>query len=155
MSGLHEIRGRCHCGNIAYEFSSPIPKMELPLRSCDCSFCSKQGACYTSHPKGRLQVRVKDEARVSFYQFGSESADVFLCSKCGVFPFIVGRIEERLYAILNANSINGLKIDPTTIVPVEHLGKQTVQERTERWKRSWIPYVEIKYLNPIVNPAIL
>lgn len=155
MGGLHEISGRCHCGNIEYRFESPIPKMELPIRGCDCSFCSKQGACYTSHPQGTLKVVVNEPENVSLYRFGTESADVFLCAHCGVFPFIVGRLEDQLYAVLNANSINGLKIDRAAIVPAEHLDKQSVAERTERWKRAWIPHVEIKYLRKAVNPAIL
>ncbi len=155
MGGLHEISGRCHCGNIEYTFISPVPKMELPIKSCDCSFCSKQGACYTSHPKGTLQVVVKEKEQVNCYQFGTESADVFLCTQCGVFPFIVGQIESQLYAVLNANSINGLKIDRAAVVPVEQLENQSAEERTERWKRSWIPHVEIEYLKRPVNPAIL
>jgi len=155
MSGLHEISGRCHCGNVEYVFISPIPKMELPIKGCDCSFCSKQGAVYTSHPKGTLKVTVKDRSKVSFYQFGEEAADVFLCSVCGVFPFITGEIEDRQYAVLNANSINGLKIDRAAIVPAPVLEKQSAEERAERWKRSWIPRVEIKYLSQNVNPSIL
>lgn len=155
MESWHEISGRCHCGNIEYRFASPLPKLELPIRRCDCSFCSKQGACYTAHPQGELAVVVREREKVSFYQFGTESADVFLCSQCGVFPFIVGRIEDHLYAVLNANSINGLKIDRAAIVPVAHLDKQSREERTEHWKRAWIPHVEIKYLRKAINPAIL
>ncbi len=155
MGGMHEISGRCHCGNIEYQFVSPVPKMELPIKSCDCSFCSKQGAVYTSHPQGALRVTVKDKDRVNFYQFGEEAADVFSCGICGIFPFIVGEIDDHQYAVLNANSINGLKIDRAAIVPIPHLDNQTAEERKQRWQRSWIPKVEIAYLNKPVNPAIL
>lgn len=155
MGGLHKVSGRCHCGNIEYTFVSPVPKMELPLRSCDCSFCSKQGACYTSHPQGSLKVVVREKEQVIFYQFGSEAADVFSCKICAVFPFISGQIEGQLYAVLNANCINGLNIDRSSIVPIQHLDNQSTEERTERWKRSWIPKVEINYLKQAVNPAIL
>ena len=155
MGGLHEISGRCHCGNIEYTFISPVPKMELPIRSCDCSFCIKQGACYTSHPQGQLNVMVKDRTQVNRYQFGTESADVFLCSQCGVFPFIVSQIDEHLYAVLNANSINGLKIDQAKIVPAEHVENQSAEQRAERWKKNWIPKVEIKCEHQAVNPTLL
>lgn len=155
MGGLHEIAGRCHCGNVEYVFTSPVPKLELPIKGCDCSFCSKQGAVYTSHPKGSLKVFVKDRGQVRLYQFGSEAADVFSCSVCGVFPFIRGLIDGQPYAVLNANCINGLNIDRASIVPVQHLENQTVEERNERWKRAWIPTVEINYLKQSVNPAIL
>ena len=155
MSGMHDISGRCHCGNVSYVFVSPIPKMELPLKSCDCSFCSKQGAVYTSHPKGTLKVTVVNKDQVKLYQFGSEAADVFSCAICGVFPFIKGVIDGEDYAVLNANSINGLKIEHSQIVPVEQLENQTAAERAERWKRSWIPRVEIDYLKQPVNAALL
>ncbi|WP_303721062.1 GFA family protein [Malonomonas rubra] len=155
MSGLYEISGRCHCGNIEYAFISPVPKMELPIKSCDCSFCIKQGACYTSHPHGKLEVSVKDRSKINRYQFGSESADVFLCSQCGVFPFIVSQIDDQLYAVLNANSINGLKIDQAKVVPIEHVENQSTEERAERWKKNWISKVEITYKNQVVNPALL
>ena len=155
MGGLHQISGRCHCGNIEYQFISPVPKMELPIKSCDCSFCSKQGAVYTSHPQGELQVDVKEKEKISFYQFGEEAADVFFCSVCGVFPFILGEIEGQHYAVLNANSINGLNIDRSAIVPLPQLDYQSTEERTQRWRRSWIPKVEISYLQRPVNPAIL
>lgn len=155
MGGLHEIKGRCHCGNIEYLFRSPVPMMELPVKSCDCSFCIKQGACYVSHPQGRLEVLVKDRSRVSQYRFGTESAEVYICSTCGVFPFIVGTIAGQLYAVLNANSINGLHIEHAKIVPAEHVDNRTAEERSERWKKNWIPKVEITYLKQAVNPAFL
>jgi hypothetical protein len=155
MGGLHQMSGRCYCGNIEYVFTSPIPKMELPIKSCDCSFCSKQGAVYTSHPQGSLAVKVKDQEKVSIYQFGEEPADVFSCAGCGVFPFIIGVIEGQKYAVLNANSINGLKIDRSRVTPIPHLDNQSAEERAERWKRSWIPKVDIDYAKPAVNPAIL
>ena len=155
MSGLHEISGRCHCGNIEYLFISPIPKVELPIRTCGCSFCSRQGACYTSHPQGRLQVTVQDRQQTSRYRFGTELVDVLLCSRCGVFPLIVGDIEGQQYAVINANSINGLHIDRAAIPCALQLENQTAEERIERWKKAWIPHVEIDYLQAVVNPAIL
>lgn len=155
MDGLHEIGGGCHCGNITYRFFSPVPEMELAIRSCDCSFCRKQGACYTAHPQGALKVVVRESEQVTRYRFGSESADVFLCSRCGVFPFIVGRIDDQLYAALNANSIDGLQIERAAVKTLSNLDKQSTEERLERWKKLWIPQVEISYLNRPVNPAIL
>lgn len=155
MSGLHEISGRCHCGNIEYLFSSPIPKLELPIRTCGCSFCTKQGACYTSHPRGRLQVRVRQRKQIQRYRFGSEQAEVFLCTHCGVFPFILGEIDDKEYAVINANSINGLHIDRAALAPPLQLEEQSAEERSARWKQSWIPQVTINYQNQAVTAAIL
>lgn len=143
MAALHEITGRCHCGNIEYTFFSPIPKSELPLRTCDCSFCIKQAACYTSHPKGRLQVKIKDQGQVNSYRFGTETADANICAICGVYPYISTELDGQTYAVLNANSINGLRIDHAAIPPALHLQSFSVEERIERWKKFWIGQVEI------------
>ncbi len=143
MSAIHEITGRCHCGNIEYTFFSPIPKIELPIRTCDCSFCTRQGACYISHPKGRLQVQIKDQTQVKPYRFGTDTADAMLCTICGVYPLIAAELDGQTYAVLNANSINGLHIDHATIPPALHLENFSVEERIERWKKFWIGQVEI------------
>jgi len=155
MGGLHEISGRCHCGNIEYLFSSPIPKMELPIRTCGCSFCTRQGACYTSHPMGSLQVRVRQQKLTHRYRYGTEQAEVFLCTNCGVFPFILGEVDGNDYAVINANSINGLHIDRATLTPPLELENQSAEERAARWKKSWIPKVTINYRNSAVTAVLL
>ena len=72
-----------------------------------------------------------------------------------VLEEIVGEIDDHQFAVLNANSINGLKIDRAAVVPIPHLDNQTIEERQQRWQRSWIPKVEISYFTKPVNPAIL
>ena len=142
MSGQFELSGRCHCGNIRYQFVSPIPKTELPIRSCDCSFCTKQGAIYTSHPQGKLRVELADTTSTRRYRFGSETAEMLLCSICGVFPLITCTIEGKLYAVLNANSINGLHIDRQRLTPsdYQHLD---AEEMLRKRRENWIADVEI------------
>jgi hypothetical protein len=144
MTGHHEISGGCHCGNISYSFSSPVPKAELQLRTCACSFCTKQGARYSSHPKGKLQVRIRDRTLTKPYRFGTETAEAQLCTNCGVYPLITAELDGRTYAVLNANSIDDLQIDPTAIPPALQLENLSVEERIARWKKAWIGQVEIK-----------
>ncbi|WP_020675382.1 GFA family protein [Geopsychrobacter electrodiphilus] len=144
MTAFHEIAGGCHCGNITYKFFSPLPKSELPLRSCDCSFCTKQGACYTSHPKGRLLIQIKDQAQIKHYRFGTETAEAILCASCGCFPFITAELDGQTFAVLNANSIDDLQIDHAVIPPALHLVDFSVAERIRRWKNFWIGQVEIE-----------
>ena len=114
-----------------------------------------QGACYTSHPQGQLQLTLHDQQQTLDYRFGTEAADVLLCGKCGVFPLVVGEIEGQQDAVLNANSISGLHIDRAVIPTALQVENQTAEERIERWKKAWIPHVEINYLGDRVNPAIL
>lgn len=143
MSGEFEISGRCHCGNIDYTLFAPVPKTELPLRSCDCTFCSRQGAVYTSHPHARLQVRIADEASIQWYRFGSETAEVLFCTICGVMTLITCDIDDHLYAVLNANTVNGLHIDRTNLTTVSHEG-YSLEEMLQRRQKFWIPDVVIE-----------
>ncbi len=136
MTANFEISGRCHCGNISYDFLSPLAKTELPLRSCDCSFCTRQGALYTSHPQGKLRVRINAADSVHYYRYGSETAEVLLCTVCGVFPLITCDIDEHLYAVLNANSINGLHIERDRLKQIPHVPhspEEMLQKRQENW----------------------
>ncbi|HEY5674266.1 MAG TPA: hypothetical protein VIR78_11215 [Malonomonas sp.] len=146
MKPDHDITGGCHCGNISYSYLSPLPQLELPLRRCDCSFCSKQGACYSSHPKGQLQVLIQDQAQANRYRFGSETAAAIICGRCGVYPVITAELDGKTYAVLNANSIDGLQIDHAAIPPALHLEDFSVAEKVERWKKMWIGQVEIKVI---------
>lgn len=143
MSGDFEISGRCHCGNIAFTLLAPIPKTELPIRSCDCSFCTRQGATYTSHPRGRLKVQIEDEQSIRWYRYGSETAEVLLCTVCGVFPLITCDIEGQRYAVLNANSINGLYIDRSHLVTIHH-DTLSPPEMLRKRQENWIPEVVIE-----------
>ncbi len=143
MSGEFAISGRCHCGNIGYELLSPVPKTELPIRTCDCSFCSKQGATYTSHPQGKLRVQIKDSGSIQWYRYGTETAEVMLCTVCGIFPLITCDIDDHLYAALNANSINGLHIDRKKMSVVHH-DLLSPDEMLHKRLENWIPEVDIQ-----------
>lgn len=102
------IPGQCHCGNIAYEFTWPSDEEKLPVRACGCSFCVKHGGVYTSHPAGRLDVRLADPSRVNRYRFGHETADFMICAGCGVIVFVLCTIDGDDYAVVNANTFESL-----------------------------------------------
>ena len=46
---MRRIDGKCHCGNISYQFHWPEPGPHIPVRACSCTFCMKHSAVYTSH----------------------------------------------------------------------------------------------------------
>jgi len=138
----HDIHGGCHCGNIRLVYSSPIPPAEIPVRSCDCSFCSKQGAYYTTHPQGRLQVRITDPDRVRRYSFATLTAEAWFCGKCGTYLLMTSQIDGRLYAALNVNVLEDFRFDRLK-VPSLSLSEDPVDKRLERRRKAWIANVEI------------
>jgi hypothetical protein len=79
--------------------------------------------------------------RISHYRFGTGTAEVLICMNCGVVGAIVSEIEGRLYAVVNAHTLDGFEVPAD--VPMVSFEGETVEERLERRKRGWIPEVEL------------
>jgi len=54
------IRGKCHCGNVAFSLTWEPEPAEIPARACTCSFCTAHGAVWTSNPHGTLEIVVNE-----------------------------------------------------------------------------------------------
>jgi hypothetical protein len=136
------IRGRCHCGNIAFELSwSPEPEA-IPARACGCSFCVKHGGVWTSCPTGALEITVGDTSRVSQYEFGTRTAQFHVCAICGVTPVVTSRIDGRLYAVVNVHAFEN--VDPSMLrAGSVSFDGESEQGRLARRQRNWIPDVTI------------
>ena len=136
------IEGKCHCGNITYVLRWPGAGTDIPVRACGCTFCTKHGGVYTSHRDAELAAVVLDAGLVSRYRFGTGTAEFYLCSRCGVVPFVTSAIEDNLYAVVNVNSFEG--IDPACFSrAVTDFDGETTESRLGRRKRNWIPSVSI------------
>jgi hypothetical protein len=131
------VRGRCHCGNIAFALDWEPDPQEIPARACDCTFCRKHGGVWTSNPGGRLRVRVRDPAHVSQYTFGTGTADFHVCARCGIVPLVTSEIDAHLYAVVSVNAFEG--VDPALLkpAPVTFEGEDQAS-RLARRKRNWI-----------------
>ena len=136
------INGACHCGNIRFDLRWPKSESEIPVRECGCTFCQKHGGAWTSNRDSELAVSFADESLVSRYRFGTATADFYVCSKCGVVPFVLSAIEKDLYAVVNVNTFEG--VDSLSLVrsPASFDGEDTAN-RLERRKRNWIANVRI------------
>ena len=80
------FHGGCHCGNIRFWFDWPAQAENIPVRACGCSFCTKHGAVWTSHPEGQFQLQITDAFQAKRYQFGQKTADMHVCANCGITP---------------------------------------------------------------------
>ena len=134
------ISGSCHCGNIAFELLWEPEPVEIPARACTCSFCTKHGGVWTSCSTGKLTVTVADSARTSRYAFGTKTAQFHICTKCGVVPVVTSDIDEKTYAVVSVNALQGiarslLKHASSTF------DAEDERSRLARRKRSWIPDV--------------
>jgi hypothetical protein len=117
---MKKIKGKCHCGNIRYEFLWPQAGSRIPVRACSCTFCTKHGGVYTSHPDGQLTVQISDPALVNKYSFGTKTAEF--------------QIFENF--------------DPADLdTSVTDFNRESVGERLERRKQKWISKVRIEMNN--------
>jgi hypothetical protein len=136
------VLGKCHCGNIAFELEWNGDAAEIPARACRCSFCVKHGGVWTSNPKSRLAVAIRDASLVSKYAFGTGTATFYVCSRCGAVPLVTSEIESRLYAVVNVNVLEN--VDPSRLhrAAADFEGED-VESRLARRRRNWIPDVRI------------
>jgi hypothetical protein len=131
------ISGRCHCGNISYVLDWKPEPSEIPARACTCSFCTKHGGVWTSCPTGTLKVAIRDFAYVSDYEFGTETAQFRICTRCGVVPLVTCLIERRLYAVVNVNTFENVApslLQRSSVTFDDEAG----DDRRARRKRNWI-----------------
>jgi len=139
---MRHIVGRCHCGNIEYEFWWPDSGPEIPVRACSCTFCIKHGGVYTSHPSGRLEVRIADEGLLCRYSFDTKTAEFYVCASCGVVPFVTSTIGGHQYAVVNVNTFENVDRSALKSSVTDFEG-ESVGQRLTRRQRNWIGNVGI------------
>ena len=131
------IRGKCHCGNVAFSLAWEPDPVEIPARACGCEFCTKHGGVWTSNPRGVLKVSVRQPSMVSKYAFGTKTADFHVCARCGVVPVVTSRIDGHLYAVVSVNAFEG--VDPSLLRHAPGVfDDETEPVRLARRKRNWI-----------------
>ena len=135
------INGSCHCGNISFALDWLPAPTEIPARACGCSFCTKHGGVWTSTPSGSLKIKVKEQASVSRYAFGTRTAEFHVCSRCGVVPVVTSEISGRLYAVVNVNTFDGVDASLLRRSSANFDGEGT-DSRLERRARNWIGRVQ-------------
>lgn len=134
------ISGKCHCGNIAFELEWDESPPKIPARACGCSFCVKHGGVWTSNPKSRLAVVIREPSLVSNYVFGSRTATFHVCARCGTVPLVTSEIANHLYAIVNVNVLENVDQSWLRRATASFEGED-VESRLARRKRNWIAEV--------------
>lgn len=140
---MRTIDGKCHCGNIAYRLEWPETGKNIAVRACGCTFCTRHGGVYTSHPDAALSAWVADEDQVNKYVFGTKTAEFYICAGCGAVPFVTSTIEGKRYAVVNVNTFEN--VDPTELdASAADFEGESVAGRLERRQRNWIARVHIE-----------
>jgi hypothetical protein len=137
------IKGKCHCGNIAFSLTWDPAPTEIQARVCDCTFCQKHGGVWTSNPRGALEVKIGDPSKVSNYSFATGTADFHICATCGVVPVVTSTIDGHRYAVVSVNAFDN--VDPSIVrkAPITFEGEE-MGSRLARRKRNWISNVTFR-----------
>ena len=131
-------RGNCHCGAVGFEYRTEKPVGEWFVRSCECSFCRKHGAIYTSDPAGSTRFVHKDVSALSRYRFGHKTADFVFCGRCGGY---LGAVMEEGGQELFVMNIRALDPQPEGLPAAKDMSyeEETAETRVTRRSSRWTP----------------
>ena len=101
---IDQINGACHCG--AVRFTVKLADGLRTARRCNCSFCRMRGAVTVSADVGDIRI-VSGERALTLYQFNTNTAKHYFCSRCGIYTHHQRRSKPSEYAI-NVACLEGL-----------------------------------------------
>jgi hypothetical protein len=131
-------RGRCPCGALGFEYRTERPVGEWPVRACQCSFCTKHGAAYTSDPAGSVRYTHADPTRLTRYRFGHHTADFVFCGRCGGYLGAVTEEGGQALIVLNLRAFDPPVEGLPAAQPMSYEGETTGDRFTRRASR-WTP----------------
>ena len=99
MVGLAMIgsyQGSCHCG--AVRFTAKLADGFRSVRRCTCSYCRMRGAVAVSADLDGIEITQGAEL-LSVYQFNTNTAKHYFCSRCGIYTHHQRRSNPRQYGV--------------------------------------------------------
>lgn len=93
---LSPTQGRCHCGTV--QFTVKLTDGLNTARRCNCSFCRMRGAVVVSAQLDDIHITAGADA-LTLYQFNSNTAKHYFCSKCGIYTHHQRRSNPQQYGI--------------------------------------------------------
>jgi hypothetical protein len=137
---MNALKGSCHCGNIEFTLLTQLGEEDLVRRRCGCSMCRRHGASWISEPEAHLELRYRDAAQLSVYQFGHRTSRWILCARCGVLAAALCQIEGRLRAVVRSQAMVDHVFPREAATDFED---ESVERRMARRARTWIGSVTI------------
>ena len=138
----HTFLGHCHCGAIDVTLRFTRPADETQVRSCQCGFCTRQGAMTISDPAGQSVIDIH-AGHFSTYKFATQSATSLICGNCGTYAGILLQDGDRMWSVANARGLAIPDFKDRAGVPMQY-EHETLNERINRRKQRWTP-TEIRF----------
>ncbi|MGH8203058.1 MAG: GFA family protein [Steroidobacteraceae bacterium] len=131
-------RGSCHCGAVGFEYRTGKPPDEWSVRACQCSFCRRHGAAYTSDPAGSVRFAHADASALSRYRFGQHTADFIFCGRCGGYLGAATDEEGQSLMVVNLRALDPGPDGLPAAQPMSYEG-ESKSDRDSRRASRWTP----------------
>jgi hypothetical protein len=108
-------RGRCHCGQNAFEVEGTIEQ----VIECNCSHCSMKGYLLWFVPRQKFDFMTA-ESGLAVYTFNKHVIKHHFCKTCGAAPFGFGMSPKgEPMAAINVRCLEGVEVERLTRVPFD------------------------------------
>jgi hypothetical protein len=97
-------KASCHCGAVVLELN--LSKGIVDPRRCDCSMCRRRGTIVASVALSGIKV-VQGEEFLKLYQFNTNTAKHYFCSRCGIYTHHRRRSKPTQYGY-NVGCLEGV-----------------------------------------------
>ena len=114
-----EFKGACHCAGV--RFTVRLTDGLRSARRCTCSYCRMRGAIAVSADLDAVDI-TQGRDLLSLYQFNTNTAKHYFCSRCGIYTHHQRRSNPKEYGV-NVACLEGISPFDFKEVPV-YDGKQ-------------------------------
>ena len=104
MTNPIKHKGACHCHSVQFEVQ--LVDEFNTIRRCSCSYCRMRGAVAVSANLDGINI-LKGESQLTLYQFNTNTAKHYFCSKCGIYTHHQRRSYPDQYGI-NVSCLDGI-----------------------------------------------
>ena len=112
--------GSCHCGAVTFRVDAAI----VELTTCDCSLCIKKNALMTKVHESEITI-LSGEEQLSCYQWNTNRAKHYFCSRCGIYTFHRKRAAPDHYGV-NIFCLDGFDMSDVPVRATEGIGMTVV-----------------------------
>lgn len=107
---------KCHCDGVHIKINTPNALQNLV--KCNCSLCARRNAVMGMANVGELEI-IKGENLLTEYQFHTNVAQHYFCSRCGIYTHHKRRSNPNEYGF-NIACVDGVDVaDYTDITYID------------------------------------
>jgi hypothetical protein len=97
-AAIGPINGACHCAGV--RFTARLTDGLRSARRCTCSYCRMRGAIAVSADLDGINITHGGEL-LALYQFNTNTAKHFFCSRCGIHTHHQRRSNPKQYGVIS------------------------------------------------------